>query len=176
MTVQRNSRPAPTARHQAASIEILRATIPSAPRARLGVQLWTSAVHAVDAFESHLRRYGLSAGRFGILLTLLAAPEGRLAPSQIAARVGVSRPTITNLGRKLAATGLVELAGRGGLALSETGRSRMQEVATDHFDRLAAALEIFTAEERETLEAALPLVARFCSQLVGAGAAPEEVP
>jgi len=54
----------------------------------------------------------------------------------------------------------------GGLCLSAAGRARMASVAPDHFGRLAAAVDALTEEERATLQAALPVVSRFCEHLL----------
>lgn len=123
-----------------------------------------TAVQTVDAYESHLRRYELSAGRFATLLTLFAA-AGPLAPSDVARRVGVSRPTISNLARKLAAAGLIDRT-RASLTLSDSGRRLMEDVARDHFSRLATAADALSAEDRATLEEALPIISGFCTHLV----------
>ena len=52
----------------------------------------------------------------------------------------------------------------------------MDEVAPDHFERLAAALPSLSEQERETLVAALPVIARFCAQLVDGETPSTEIP
>jgi DNA-binding MarR family transcriptional regulator len=47
------------------------------------------------------------------------------------------------------------------VALTEEGQRLVQEIAPDHFRRLAAAVGGFTPAERETLRAAMDLFDRF---------------
>lgn len=142
-----------------------------ADRAELGVRLWSTLVHAVDGFEAHIGRYGMSSGRFGVLLTLLAA-DGRLIPSQIAERLSVTRPTVTSLVHALASDGMVErhadassLRNRP-VALTAKGRRTMEAAAEDHFRRIAGATASLSKAERELLETALPLIERYCAGLL----------
>lgn len=58
--------------------------------------LQTSVARINNALDQFLHEYGLSSGRFTVLLLLLDEPEG-LPPSVIAERAGVTRATITGL-------------------------------------------------------------------------------
>ncbi len=49
-------------------------------RAELGALLFAGSVQLLRAVQSHLHRYGLSTGRFAVLITLGSAPEGRHSP------------------------------------------------------------------------------------------------
>jgi hypothetical protein len=57
--------------------------------AELGASLFAGAVQLVRAVESHLHRYGLSTGRFAVLITLGSAPYARHTPSALAERIAV---------------------------------------------------------------------------------------
>lgn len=65
------------------------------------------AKRMLAGFADHFDRHGLTPGRYSVLTTLKAAREP-LAPSEIARRVGVRRPTMTGLLTGLASEGLVE--------------------------------------------------------------------
>ncbi|WP_134428272.1 MarR family winged helix-turn-helix transcriptional regulator [Mycobacterium ulcerans] len=135
--------------------------------AELGTALFAGSVRLVRTVESHLQRYGLSFGRFAVLITLGAAPEGRHTPSAIAERIAVRRPTVTGIVNGLESAGLVRRSAdptsrRNQLVeLTERGRRLVAEIAPDHFGRLAAAMGEFTPAERDTLRAAMGLLDRF---------------
>lgn len=114
--------------------------------AELGTSLFAGSVRLVRTVDSHLQRYGLSSGRFAVLITLGAAPEGRHTPSAIAERIAVRRPTVTGIVNGLESAGLVRRSAdptsrRNQLVeLTERGRRLVAEIAPDHFGRLAAAM------------------------------------
>jgi len=168
----KGTRPAPTDDHRAKTLARLVPEAIAKPAAT-GVRLWSAAVRTVDAFERHIGRYGLSSGRFGLLLTLFGAAPDPLAPSEVAERLGVSRPTVSHLADALVKAELVQRVDdaasrrRRPLALTEAGREQMAEVAPDHFQRLASALSVLTPDEQVTLLAALPLIDRFMEELLG---------
>lgn len=59
------------------------------------------------SFDEHFARFGLSQGRFAVLMMLRHRPEG-MTPAAIAQAAGVSRPTITGLLDGLARAKLVQ--------------------------------------------------------------------
>jgi DNA-binding MarR family transcriptional regulator len=65
----------------------------------------TTEVYA--AFDAQFERFGLSAGKFTILMQLYTAKQG-LPPSEFANRANVTRATITGLLDRLERKGLVE--------------------------------------------------------------------
>lgn len=140
--------------------------------AELGVLLYAGGVQLVRTVDEHIRRYGLSPGRFAVLLSLGSAPDGRLAPSVLAERLSVSRPTVTGIVDGLVSAGLArrhpapENRRSQHVALTKEGRRLLEDVAPDHFRRLAAAVGGFTPAERETLRAALVLFERFNDRLI----------
>jgi DNA-binding MarR family transcriptional regulator len=89
------------------------------------------------------------------------------SPGELAARLGLSRPTVSNLLTTMEANGLVERRPRPG------NRRHVEVVVTaraldlfDRFDRasrdlVAAAAESLSAEDREALTAALPALERL---------------
>ncbi|MFW5877096.1 MAG: MarR family winged helix-turn-helix transcriptional regulator [Myxococcota bacterium] len=149
-----------------------------AKRAEAGVRLWTTAVQAVESFETHIGRYGLSSGRFGVLMALLAAEDHRLPPSELAAHLGVTRPTVTSLVSGLISERLVQRVADADnrrvrpVELTPKGRRAIGRAARDHVRRLAAAHASLSRSDQATLERALPVVARFCKALMEGTSAP----
>ena len=135
--------------------------------AELGTLLFAGSVQLVRAVQRHLHRYGLSTGRFAVLITLGSAPGGCHTPSALAERIAVRRPTVTGIVDGLENVGLVrrcaDPANRRNqlVVLTEEGRRLVQEIAPDHFRRLVAAVGRFTPAERATLRAAMDLLDRF---------------
>jgi DNA-binding MarR family transcriptional regulator len=159
-------------RQQALTWTARRAPGLSVEDAELGVLLYAGGVELVRTVEEHLRRYGLPSGQFAVLISLGSAPEGRLAPSALAERLSVSRPTITGIVDGLENAGLArrhldpENRRSQRVALTKEGRRLLEDIAPDHFRRLAAAVSGFTPAERETLRAALALIGRFNDRLI----------
>lgn len=109
------------------------------------------------ALEAHFARYGLSMGRFTLLMQLLQASEQGLTPSECADRSGVTRATVTGLLDGLERDGLVErqpcLSDRRMLRIHLTtkGRDLMAQMLPDHFCRTAGLMAHLTGEEKVTL-------------------------
>lgn len=112
-----------------------------------------------------------------------ALPRGTaLGPAQIAAKLRLSRPTVSNLLGTMEASGLVErrsdpsdgrrvLVRASDRALDLFGRFDVASTAL--VQRATAALD---AEERTTLADALPVLERLCAVLAGSDAAASGAP
>lgn len=104
-----------------------------------------------EAFASH----GLSPGRYAVLMAL-DAQRGGLAPSELAERLGVSRPTVTGLVDGLTRDGLVAHAAdpddrrRKAVALTGAGEALLDVVAPDIFQRMVDLTASLTDSERRT--------------------------
>ena len=102
------------------------------------------------------RDYHLSEGKFCVLIVLHQHPEG-IAPSELAAHVGVARATISTMLQRLERSGEVRVEarsedGRGKLAcLTAQGRAFMQEVLPPHYLRVSRLMEKLTQQEQEEL-------------------------
>lgn len=125
----------------------------------------------LTAFERLLGRYGLSQGRFLTLLVLNRTPETPLAPSEISAKVGVARATMTRLLDGLARDGLVrksphaEDRRRLELTLTARGRGLLEEILPGYWRRVAGLMGGLTLSERELLYALLDKVASGIPEL-----------
>lgn len=95
--------------------------------------------------EEHFQRYGLSQGRFTVLLMLLLFPEKEWTPRDLAEMAGVSRPTVSGLLRGLESEGLLKRRphprdGRSHLLrLTPKAIRRIKQILPDHHRRLKAA-------------------------------------
>lgn len=58
--------------------------------------------------EGYLARFGMSFGRFSILLSILDSPGKRMRGSELAKRIGISKTTISKMASRLATDGLIE--------------------------------------------------------------------
>ncbi|RUS96642.1 putative HTH-type transcriptional regulator YetL [Dulcicalothrix desertica PCC 7102] len=114
----------------------------------------TSEVYA--AFDIHFARYGLSIGKFTLLMQLYVAPEG-LTPSEFADRVGVTRATITGLLDGLEREELVKREAHPNdrrrliIRLTEKGKQLVAKVLPDHFCRTTGLMANLTPAEKKTL-------------------------
>jgi DNA-binding MarR family transcriptional regulator len=109
------------------------------------------------ALETHFARYGLSMGKFTLLMQLSQAPEQGFTPSECAERSGVTRATITGLLDGLERDGLVERQPRPGdrrmlsVHLTEAGRSLLKRMLPDHFCRTTGLMGELTDSEKGRL-------------------------
>jgi len=110
-----------------------------------------------QALDVHFARYGLSRGKFTLLMQLYLAGEQGLTPSECAERAGVTRATITGLLDGLERDGLVrrfpDLADRRmlRLQLTDQGRDLLSQMLPDHFCRTTGLMGNLTDSEKKTL-------------------------
>jgi DNA-binding MarR family transcriptional regulator len=120
------------------------------------VTLLTSRA-AMQAFDAHFARHGLSEGRFTVLMLLLMHPEHNQSPSELADRAGVTRATMTGLLDGLERDGLVARephpADRRTIVarLTSKGEEFLRAMLPDHFRRVAALMAALTEEEQRQL-------------------------
>ena len=102
------------------------------------------------------QQYHLSEGRFCALIVLHQNREG-VAPSQLAAKVGVTRATISNMLQRLERDGMIDVvpaagAGRGKVArLTAQGIAFMDEILPPHYLRVTQLMERLTEAEQQEL-------------------------
>jgi DNA-binding MarR family transcriptional regulator len=113
----------------------------------------TAEVHA--AFDAQFERFGLSAGKFTILMQLYTAQRG-LPPSEFANRANVTRATITGLLDRLEREGLVERHNHPSdrrmltVHLTTKGKALIESVLPGHFCRTQQLMAGLTATEQQT--------------------------
>ncbi|MEM7726575.1 MAG: MarR family transcriptional regulator [Cyanobacteria bacterium P01_A01_bin.45] len=108
-----------------------------------------------QAFDSHFARYGLSMGKFTILIQLFVASKSGLTPSDFAERSGVTRATVTGLLDGLEKEELVkrqpypEDRRRLTIVLTQKGRKLISEMLPDHFCRTTSMMSHLTDDEKK---------------------------
>lgn len=111
----------------------------------------------LSAFGEEFALHGLSPGRYALMMALYAG-RGPLSPSALAERLGVTRPTVTDLIGGLVRDGLVTHAPgdandrrRKAFTLTAKGRDLLGDVVPDIFSQMAALVAALSRQERKTL-------------------------
>jgi MarR family 2-MHQ and catechol resistance regulon transcriptional repressor len=122
------------------------------------VREMTQACHAFEQFSSgHIRRLGLTASQFSVLLALSSGPTKSC--KALCAQTSISKGTLTGVIDRLVEKCLVRREDSGqdrrssSVCLTDEGRATFERVATEHFAYLQKAFTAFRAEELETIEA-----------------------
>lgn len=108
-----------------------------------------------EAVDSYFAQFGLSRGKFTLLMQLIASENG-LLPSEFAERAGVTRATVTSLldglERKQLVTRQSHPSDRRMLSvyLTEKGRALMNEILPDHFCRTKDLMAHLSDREQKT--------------------------
>ncbi len=109
-----------------------------------------------NSLESYFSSYGVSAGRFMLLLLLSSQPDGMM-PSELALQCGVTQATISGLLNGLEKSQLIarETHSKDGRAfvikLSEKGRSLLNLVKPEFLKCVHDMMGTFTLEEKTTM-------------------------
>ena len=109
------------------------------------------------ALDVHFGRYGLSRGRFSILILLLHRADTGLRPAELADQIGVTRASMTGLLDGLEDAGFVE-RGRDlndrraiSIRITKDGKKLIKRILPDHFRRMTAMMSTLSRSERKTL-------------------------
>jgi DNA-binding MarR family transcriptional regulator len=116
---------------------------------------------AFRVVESHLAKYEITQGRFGVLMALwgVCQREGcptPLTPAELADRTGVTRATITGLVDTLERSGLVTRTPHPAdrrmmsIGLTSRGEKLLARIIPEHFRRMAWLMERLSESERKT--------------------------
>ena len=108
--------------------------------------------------EATLAEFGLTSGRFHLLMLLLRQePVHALSPSELAKRTGVTRGTMTQFIDAIEKDGFVKRVEdpkdrRGMLVkLTEAGEAKLKEVLPTHIQRMAHYTRVLNADERDMM-------------------------
>jgi DNA-binding MarR family transcriptional regulator len=107
--------------------------------------------------EPHFARYGLSHGRFVVLMALRRRPGHTSTPADLAEGASVTRATITGLLDGLEKDGLVERSSRTDdrrsvdVHLTRKGNALLERVLPDHYERIGALMGKLTRQEKKQL-------------------------
>ena len=103
------------------------------------------------------QKYHLSEGKFCALVVLHQHGEQGIAPSELAAKIGVTRATISNMLQRMERDGLVNVrpAAKDGRAkvvsLTSEGCRYMEEILPPHYLRVSKLMEKLTEDEQKEL-------------------------
>jgi len=115
------------------------------------------ASDVLGAVEAYLASHGLSQGRFTVMMILNRHPDRGTTPSDLAARCGVTRATMTGLLDGLEREGLVTRSQHHEdrrmvtVRLTEAGSARLEAMLPDYFSRVASLMSGLGHEERRGL-------------------------
>jgi len=107
--------------------------------------------------EKFLSKFGLSHGRFSILLAIESATEGDLIGNDLALRLGVSKPTIAKMTTRLLQDGLLrcDMDGKDGRKrhyhLTEKAKEILDRVIPLYVQRLRAMTALLDSGEKSEL-------------------------
>lgn len=103
------------------------------------------------------KRFGLSDGRFRVLLVLVLAGDAAMTPSDLAERAGVTRATITGLLDRLEQLGMVMRERHPSdrrrliVRLSEHGNQVLRQAIPAHFAAIGQVMAGLASDERRAL-------------------------
>jgi DNA-binding MarR family transcriptional regulator len=107
--------------------------------------------------DAHFARYGLSQGRFVVLMLLNRRKDGHSTPADLADEAGVTRATMTGLLDGLEAENLVDRTHRKDdrrmidVRITRKGQSLLERILPDHYARIGDLMSNLTKAEKKTL-------------------------
>lgn len=142
---------------------------------RVLMKLVRTASDVSECFERFLTKYGLSSGRFAILMYLNRNPETPVNQTHLAEAYGVTKATVTGLIDGLERDTMVErlpdLNDRRAtlVRLAPAGREFLEAFLPDHFRGVAKVTAGLDAAERARLMELIDRLHSGIAQLGGAG-------
>jgi MarR family transcriptional repressor of emrRAB len=120
--------------------------------------LWLlrTATDTLSAFECFLQHFGMSQGKFTVLMLLNRNPEQGVNPSELAERAGVTRATMTGLLEGLEREKLINRHGdrsdrrRAVVRMTPAARTFMDMLLPDYYTRIHELMaDLSEADKRE---------------------------
>lgn len=127
----------------------------------LSLALLQTSDQLMKDYEAFFSRYGLSGGKFAVLLVIQRSPCAALTPTECAHAAQVSCSTISGLLNGLERKGLISRSlhpddGRmNAIQLSETGEQLMAKLVPAYVNWAAALLDDFDESEKTVLKSLL---------------------
>ena len=124
---------------------------------KAAVTLLKTGSDVLTGFEKMLKGYGLSQGRFLILIVMNRRPDKPATPSVLAEKIGVTRATMTGLIDGLVKDGLIRRYSHGSdrrmlkLKLTEKGIELLEALLPDYWSRIFNLMSSLTNEEEKML-------------------------
>ena len=138
------------------------------------VTLLKTGSDVLTGFEKMLKVYGLSQGRFLILVVMNRQPKNVTTPSILAGKIGVTRATMTGLIDGLVKDGFIARLSHDGdrrrqnLKLTDDGRNLLEDLLPDYWSRIYNLMSGLTEKEEQTLTRILGKVAAKITELTRA--------
>jgi DNA-binding MarR family transcriptional regulator len=116
-----------------------------------------SGMWLLSDIEKYLLTWGLSHGRFSILLSIMESPDDSLIGNEISARLGVAKATVTKMVEKLASEGYVRCAADPGdmrkkrFSLTRKAENLLREIIPGYRTRLGEISARLTDHDKELL-------------------------
>jgi len=118
--------------------------------------LWLlrTATDTLAAFECFLKHFGMSQGKFTVLMLLNRNPEQGVNPSELADRAGVTRATMTGLLEGLEREKLISRHGdrsdrrRAVVRMTAAARAFMDNLLPDYYTRVHELMNDLSEEEK----------------------------
>lgn len=107
--------------------------------------------------DAHFTRYGLSQGRFLVLMLLNRNRDKAITPAEIAEQAGVTRATVTGLLDGLEVDGFVERTHRKDdrrmidVRITKKGLALLDRILPDHYERMGNVMSKLSRAEKKTL-------------------------
>jgi DNA-binding MarR family transcriptional regulator len=115
------------------------------------------ATDTLSAFECFLQNFGMSQGKFTVLMLLNRNPEQGMNPSELADRAGVTRATMTGLLEGLEREKLISRHGdrsdrrRAVVRMTAAARQFMDNLLPDYYTRIHELMDDLGEEEKRQL-------------------------
>ena len=138
---------------------------------KICAELMRTGSGLLAAFETVLGKYGVSQGRFLVLIVMNRNPEVDINPSILAKKLGVKKATMTGLLDGLEKENLVErVADRQdrrkiGVRLTAKGLQLLDKMLPDYYRHMAKLMVNLSENERQTMISLLGKVNRSLSIL-----------
>ncbi|SFT40690.1 DNA-binding transcriptional regulator, MarR family [Selenomonas sp. GACV-9] len=129
---------------------------PAAVIAMLGIKMAAEEIQQ-SILDVLLKKYNLSEGKFCALVVLHQHGADGIAPSALAAKIGVTRATISNMLQRLERDGLITVRpaasdGRGKIViLTDEGADFMEQILPPHYLRVTKLMEKLSESEQKEL-------------------------
>lgn len=138
---------------------------------KAAVTLLKTGSDVLTGFEKMLNGYGLSQGRFLILIVMNRQPDQSTSPSVLAGKIGVTRATMTGLIEGLVKDGLIKRyvdksdRRKYSLRLTVKGTRLLESLLPDYWSRIFNLMGGLTSNEEEQLVRLLNKVAQKTEEL-----------
>jgi DNA-binding MarR family transcriptional regulator len=135
------------------------------------VKLLKTGSDVLTGFEKMLNNYGLSQGRFLILIVMNRQPDKLTTPSILAEKIGVTRATMSGLIEGLAKNGFIKRLSHGSdrrkqkLKLTNKGVTLLENILSDYWSRIYNLMRGLTENEERQLVQLLSKISDNISEL-----------